>query len=40
MHERQRVEILRDLLASRGFRSIVDTAAIVVDPGAGLAEAA
>ena len=40
MRERQRVEILRDLLATQGFLSIADVMAAVVDPETRVAEAA
>jgi hypothetical protein len=41
MRERQRVEMLRDLLAAQGFRSIVDLAAVTdLDPGTRVTEAA
>jgi hypothetical protein len=41
MRERQRVEVLRDLLAGRRFLSIADLmAAIVVDPETRVTEAA
>jgi hypothetical protein len=40
MRERQRVEILRNLLAAQGFLSIAETAAIVVDRETRVTEAA
>jgi hypothetical protein len=40
MRERQRVYVFRDLLASRDVCSIANTAAIFIDCGADLTEAA